>query len=160
MHTQFAAEDPVPRNIIRGYTDLYSNLQLINSTEYSGWDYFTADGGLISNAHDLNIFMTQLFEGQILSEHSMREMMTWLAPETQDQEGFETDFGLGVFRIQTDFGPAYMHSGDAIGYFASMVYFPDQKVCITWAVNSNYGEVDELTQSKAAMNHIFASILE
>jgi D-alanyl-D-alanine carboxypeptidase len=61
--TQFAATDPVPDGIIRGDVDLYSNLNLVNATYYSGWDYFTADGGLISNAHDLTIFMTHLFQG-------------------------------------------------------------------------------------------------
>ena len=38
--TQFAAEDPVPKNIIRGYIDFYSKLQLMESTNYSGWDYY------------------------------------------------------------------------------------------------------------------------
>ena len=60
-HTQFASTDPVPEGIVRGYVDLYSNMNLINSTYYSGWDYHTADGGLISNAHDLNRFMDALF---------------------------------------------------------------------------------------------------
>ena len=52
---------------------------------------------------------------------------------------------LGIFRIETSYGPAYLHSGDAIGYFAGMVYFPDQEITISWAVNGNYGKVDELT---------------
>jgi D-alanyl-D-alanine carboxypeptidase len=63
-------------------------------------------------------------------------------------------------KIETEFGPAYMHSGDAIGYFASMVYFPEQEVTITWAVNGNYGKVDQFTQSKDAMNKIFEVVLE
>ncbi len=62
--TQFAAEDPVPENIIRGYIDFYSKLQLMESTHYSGWDYYTADGGLISNVHDLSVFMRALFNGE------------------------------------------------------------------------------------------------
>lgn len=33
--TKFAAEYPIPDGIIRGYVDLYSNLQLINATNYS-----------------------------------------------------------------------------------------------------------------------------
>ena len=51
--TRFAAEDPVPEGIIQGYIDLYSNLNVVNATYYSGWDYFTADGGLIGNALSL-----------------------------------------------------------------------------------------------------------
>lgn len=157
--TQFAAEDPVPDGIIRGYVDLYSKLNLINATYYSGWDYFTADGGLISNAYDLNKFLTGLFQGKLLSEKSLQEMLRWQAPKSQDADGFPTQFGLGIFRIETAYGPAYLHSGDAIGYFASMVYFPEQKTTISWAVNGNYGKVDDFTQSKAAMENIFASVL-
>ena len=157
--TQFAATDPVPDGIIRGYVDFYSNLNLINATYYSGWDYFTADGGLISNTNDLSIFMTQLCQGNLLGQQSLNEMMSWTAPKDGYGDGFETFYGLGIFRIETDYGPAYLHSGDAIGYFASMVYFPDQEVTISWAVNGNYGKVDELTQSKQAMENIFNTVL-
>lgn len=158
--TQFAATDPVPNNIVRGYIDQYSNLNLINSTQYSGWDYFTADGGLISNAHDLNVFLTHLFEGNLLSDASLQEMMDWQSPKEQDSEGFVTRYGLGIFGIETDYGPAYIHSGDAIGYFASMVYFPNQQTTITWAVNANYGKIDDFTQSKDVMEKIFKAVLD
>jgi D-alanyl-D-alanine carboxypeptidase len=158
--TRFAAQDPIPDGIIRGYVDLYSNLQLINATNYSGWDYFTADGGLISNAYDLNLFLTSLVSGKLLSSSSLDEMMTWQLPSEQDPEEFPLYYGLGIFKIETEFGPAYLHSGDAIGYYASMVYFPAQKVTITWAVNGNYGKVDEFTQTKDAMNRIFTAVLK
>ena len=157
--TRFAAEDPVPVGIIQGYVDFYSNLNVINATRYSGWDYFTADGGLIANSFDLNEFLTQLFEGGILSEESLNEMRSWQAPNKQAKEGFDTYFGLGIFMIDTEFGPAYIHSGDAIGYFASMVYFPDQNVTITWATNGNYGKIDTFISSKKAMESIFRRVL-
>jgi D-alanyl-D-alanine carboxypeptidase len=158
--TQFAAIDPVPDGIVRGYVDFYSNLNLINATYYSGWDYYTADGGLISNSYDLNKFMTKLFQGEILSEESLAEMLSWVEPSEGNGDGFKTFYGLGIFKIETDFGPAYIHSGDAIGYFASMAYFPNQKVTITWAVNANYGKVDEFTQSKKAIEKIYKVALD
>jgi D-alanyl-D-alanine carboxypeptidase len=158
--TRFAATDPVPDGIIQGYADFYGNLNLINTTMYSGWDYYTADGGLISNAYDLNRFLTALFQGETLTSQSMAAMTGWIAPGEQDDDGFETYYGLGIFKIVTDFGPAYLHSGDAIGYFASMVYFPDQQTTIAWAVNGNYGALDEISQSKEAMNRIFETVFE
>jgi len=158
--TQFAAEDPVPKGIVRGYVDFYSNFNLINSTYYSGWDYYTADGGLISNAHDLNVFLHALFNGQVLTEVSMNKMLDWQEPKEQETEGFKTSYGLGIFKIETEFGPAYIHSGDAIGYFASMVHFPGQNATITWAGNGNYGKIDRYTQSKEAMENIFLHVLE
>ena len=158
--TQFAALDPVPDGIVRGYIDLYSKMELTNATYYSGWDYFTADGGLISNAHDLNIFLTNLFQGNIISQSSLQEIMDWQLPKEMDSDVFVTHYGLGIFQIETKYGPAYIHSGDAIGYFASMAYFPNQKTTITWAVNANYGKIDDIAQSKEAMISIFEVLLQ
>jgi len=155
VFTQCAATDPVPDDIIRGYVDFYSNRNLINATFYSGWDYFTADGGLISNTFDLNIFMTALFSGQLLSASSMEEFLSWQTPKKEYGNGFETHYGLGIFKIITQYGEAYIHSGDAIGYAASMVYFPEQQVTITWAVNGNYGKLDDIVQSVEGMERIF-----
>jgi D-alanyl-D-alanine carboxypeptidase len=159
VFTQCAATDPVPADIIRGYVDFYSNMNLINATFYSGWDYFTADGGLISNAYDLNIFMTALFSGQVLSASSVEEFLKWQTPKSDYGDGFETHYGLGIFKIITRYGEAYIHSGDAIGYAASMVYFPEQQVTITWAVNGNYGKLDEIVQSLEGMEKIFGAAL-
>lgn len=158
--TQFAAQDPVPENIIQGYVDFYSNLNVINATNYSGWDYYTADGGLIGNTADLSLFLNRLFQGNIVSQKSLDEMTSWKTPVEQEGDGFETHYGLGIFRIDTDYGPAYMHSGDAIGYYASMVYFPEQEVAISWAANGNYGKIDEFTQSKETMDTIFQRVLD
>lgn len=158
--TSFAATDPVPGNIINGYVDFYSNLNVMNSTYYSGWDYFTADGGLISNAYDLNTFLTALFAGELISENSLTEMMDWRLPNNPDSEFYPVYYGLGIFKMDTPWGSAYFHSGDAIGYYASMVYFPDEETTVTWAVNGNYGAIDEYTQSKDAMDNIFQTVFD
>jgi D-alanyl-D-alanine carboxypeptidase len=156
--TQFAAEDPVPENIIRGYIDFYSKLQLMESTNYSGWDYYTADGGLISNVHDLSVFMRALFNGELISEKSLQEMLTWQIPKNPDPAFYPMSYGLGIFKIETSYGNAYHHSGDAIGYFATMIYFEDSKTTLVWAANGNYGKIDELISSKSAMEKIFNTV--
>ncbi|MCB0630105.1 MAG: serine hydrolase domain-containing protein [Saprospiraceae bacterium] len=157
--TQFAAIDPVPENIVHGYVDLYSKLNVIDATQYSGWDYFTADGGLISNAFDLATFLQALFEGKILQASSLEEMMQWQLPKDSSDDLYDTAFGLGIFRMNTPYGPAYMHSGDAIGYYAAMFYFPSQQLAVSWAVNGNYGKIDQFTQTAEAMDHLFKHIL-
>lgn len=156
--TLFAATDPVPDGIIRGYVDLYSNLNVINATYYSGWDYFTADGGLISNAYDLNVFLTSLFDGDIISQASLAEMMNWKIPKDEDSDFFPLAYGLGIFKMETDWGPAYFHSGDAIGYYACMSYFPKRGTTICWAANGNYGNIDEFTLTQSAMQNIFSTV--
>jgi len=156
--TSFAATDPVPLGTIRGYVDFYSNLDVINATYYSGWDYFTADGGLISNPYDESVFFTALLSGQIISQASLEEMLTFKAPNDPDPDFFPIYYGLGIFKIETPYGIAYMHSGDAIGYYAIMVYFPEQQTTICWAVNGNYGKIDEFTSSETAMDNIFSTV--
>lgn len=153
--TQFAFQNPVPDNIIRGYADFYSNLNVINVTNYSGWDYNTADGGLISNAYDLNTFFTSLARGEIISQSSLNEMTDWITPNEENTDFFPISHGLGIFKIETQWGDAYIHSGDAIGYYASMVYFPHQETTICWTVNGNYGKIDDFTSTKEAMESIF-----
>lgn len=156
--TQFAATDPVPDGIARGYIDLYSNLQVIESTYFSGWDYYTADGGLISNPYDLSVFFRALMDGQILTEQSLNEMLTWKSPNEPDADFFPISYGLGIFKIETPQGIAYMHSGDAIGYYANMLYFPDDSTTIIYAVNSNYGKIDQIVSTKEAMEKIINAI--
>jgi len=152
--TSFAAKDPVPPGIVRGYIDWYSNLQVIESTYFSGWDYYSADGGLISNPCDLNNFFRALMNGQVLNSNSLAEMLTWQAPKEQDPESFNIWYGLGIFKMDTPQGIAYTHGGDAIGYYCNMFYFPDDGTTVVYASNGNYGKIDEYISSKTAVEHI------
>lgn len=160
VHTQFAGKNPVPDGIVRGYIDLYSNLQVIESTYNSGWDYYTADGGLISNPYDMNNFFRALMNGEIITSASLNEMLTFATPKKTDPNFFPIQYELGVFKIETPKGIAYMHSGDAIGYYANMLYFPDDGTTIVYAVNSNYGKIDEFVSTKSAMEKIISVIKE
>lgn len=152
--TTFAAEDHIPTGIVRGYIDMYSNLQVVESTYFSGWDYYTADGGLISNPYDMSVFFRALMSGQIINSNSLNEMLNWKTPKDPDPEFFPISYGLGIFKIDTDKGIAYMHSGDAVGYYANMLYFPDDSTTIVYAVNSNYGKIDQFVSTKEAMEKI------
>ncbi len=156
--TKFAAEDHIPSGIVRGYIDMYSNLQVVESTYFSGWDYYTADGGLISNPYDLNVFFRALMSEQIINSSSLNEMLTWKTPKEKDTDYFPISYGLGIFKIETNKGIAYMHSGDAVGYAASMMYFPDDSTTIVYAVNSNYGKIDQYVSSKEAIEKILNAI--
>ncbi|MCC7520651.1 MAG: beta-lactamase family protein [Flavobacteriaceae bacterium] len=152
--TSFAGENPIPDGTVRGYIDLYSNLNVIESTYYSGWDYYTADGGLISNPYDMNVFFRALMNGQIIQNASLNQMLDWKTPQDPDEDFFPISYGLGIFKIETDFGIAYMHSGDAIGYFATMLYFPSNQSTIVYAANSNYGKIDAFISTKEAIHHV------
>ena len=156
--TKFAAEDHVPQGIARGYIDMYSKLEVLESTYFSGWDYYTADGGLISNPYDMSVFFRALMDGKIVNTGSLHEMLIWETPNEPDPEFFPIDYGLGIFKIETPQGAAYMHSGDAIGYYANMIYFPDDSTTIVYAVNSNYGKIDRFVSTREAMEKIISTI--
>ena len=157
--TLFAATNPVPAEIVRGYADFNGNMQLTDATYFSGWDYYSADGGLISTPYDLNVFLTALMNGQLLSANSMNELFDTKQPLNPEDDFFPISYGLGIFKIQTQWGEAWMHSGDAIGYYCTMIYFPLRQTTLVWAVNGNYGKIDALVSSKKAMEMIFDAIL-
>lgn len=152
--TRFAATDPVPRAVVRGYVDMYSKLEVVESTYFSGWDYYTADGGLISNVYDMNLFFRALMSGQIINAASLSEMLTWRQPQTMPSDFFPIAYGLGIFKIETPQGIAYMHSGDAVGYFANMLYFPSDGTTLVYTVNSNYGKIDQFISARDALQNI------
>ena len=156
--TKFAAEDHIPYATVRGYIDMYNNKQVVESTYFSGWDYYTADGGLISNPYDMNVFFRALMNGQLINSNSLNQMLTFKMPKELDQEFFPLAYGLGIFKIETDKGIAYMHSGDAVGYYANMLYFPADSTSIVYAVNSNYGKIDQFVSTKEAMEKIISTI--
>lgn len=156
--TKFAAEDHIPYGTVRGYIDMYSNFQVLESTYFSGWDYYTADGGLISNPYDMNVFFRALMNGQIINSNSLNQMLNWKTPKEPDPAFFPISYGLGIFKIETEKGIAYMHSGDAIGYYANMLYFPSDSTTIVYAVNSNYGKIDQYVSTKEAMEKIISVI--
>jgi D-alanyl-D-alanine carboxypeptidase len=157
-NTSFAGKKPVPDGIVRGYIDMYSNFNVIESTYFSGWDYYTADGGLISNAYDMNIFFKALMNGEVINAISLQKMLSWKTPKEVPVDFFSISYGLGIFRIETPKGIAYMHSGNAIGYDANMFYFPSDSTTIIITANSNYGKIEALVSSKEAMEKIINQV--
>lgn len=156
----FASKNPVPHNIARGYIDLYSNYKITESTFYSGWDYYTADGGLISNPYDMSLFFQKLMSAEVINAESLQEMLEWKSPNKQDDNFFPIQYGLGIFKMITPHGDVYFHSGDAIGYYANMMYIPSTKSVIVYAVNSNYGKLDEWVSTKKAIEKILETTWE
>ena len=158
--TFFDPANPIPAGLARGYIDMYSDLNLVESTRYSGWDYYTADGGLISNPYDLSIFMRGLFGGKLLNPASLQQMQQWRKPRNGESGSSPIEFGLGIFRTETRYGYAVFHSGDAIGYYGRMMLFPESNTVICWLTNGNYGKLDELVSSKAAMDRVVETVFE
>jgi D-alanyl-D-alanine carboxypeptidase len=80
-------------------------------------------GGFATSAADLDTFMRALFEGDLLTEESLNEMMT------VDSQVFGFDYGLGLGVVYPPNGgdqPMYGHWGD-FGWDAGALYDPEAR---------------------------------
>jgi len=111
------------RNVARGYADLYGNGILL---DVSLWDNAEgngkADGGLISTAGDLYLFMHALFNGSLLYPATLDDMKKIQLPSCNSPE-CEYGLGLEIWRVKS--GLAYGHNGALIGIEANALYYED-----------------------------------
>lgn len=111
------------RNVARGYAELYSDGKLFDVTT---WDRAEgdgeADGGLISTAKDLQLFITGLFSNRLVSAATLQEMKR-IQLKGCDSPGCEYGLGLEIWR--TAVGRAYGHNGGLAGIEANVLYYED-----------------------------------
>ncbi|MBC7936990.1 MAG: beta-lactamase family protein [Rhizobacter sp.] len=157
-HTRFNINDPVPADLARGYTDYYNTGKPFESTYFNGWDYYTADGGLHAVPTDLCLIMRALFEGRLINFPTLVEMLQTVPGN--EPGFFNIAYGLGIFIIQTPYGTAAFHSGDAIGYFGTVLYFPATGTTVSWMTNGNYGFIDPMINTKEAFLRILGRVFQ
>lgn len=85
-------------------------------------------GAIVSNVTDLNIFIQQLFSGNIVSDKSLGLMKT-----------IKNDYGLGMFQFSYLDELNYGHTGGIDGFQSVAVYFPNTELAISITSNAvNY----------------------
>ena len=90
-------------------------------------------GGLATTAHDLAKWAKLLYEGRIIHESLMDDLLAGVPAKL----GPETRYGLGVIIRPTALGVTYGHSGFMPGYQTDVMYFPQLKAAIAVQVNSS-----------------------
>jgi D-alanyl-D-alanine carboxypeptidase len=90
-------------------------------------------GGLATTSDDLVKWAKLLYEGRVLPESLMDDLLTGVPARL----GPETRYGLGVIIRPTALGMTYGHSGFMPGYQTDVMYFPDMKLAIAVQVNSS-----------------------
>lgn len=100
-------------------------------------------GAMISNPHDLAVWIRALFEKRVVPERQLDEMTTLVSDKTglplgevsADEPG---GFGLGIGRAyRKELGGAYwFYEGQTLGFRAIFAYWPQYDLIITGAVNS------------------------
>jgi D-alanyl-D-alanine carboxypeptidase len=100
------------------------------------WEW--AGGGFASTTSDLARWAKALYEGQVLPQPLLDQMLS----STSVGEG--ASYGLGVEITQTKFGKAYGHGGEFFGYLSDMKYFP--KYGFAAAIQINADGPDTITE--------------
>jgi D-alanyl-D-alanine carboxypeptidase len=133
------------RNVVRGYVDFYNNGKLM---DVSQWDRAEGDGqpdgGLITNAEELNKFMRALFGGQLVSLATLEEMKKIQLPGCNSPE---CEYGLGLELWRTDAGIAYGHNGSLAGLEANALYYEETGgISVLYKNNGNFSDKRFLDQ--------------
>lgn len=100
-------------------------------------------GAIVSNPTDLNIFIEQLFLGNIVSKQSLEKMET-----------IENGYGFGMFNFsyldELNFG----HTGGIDGFRSFTIYFPQDKFAISMLSNGlNYSQKELLIAISNTFHH-------
>lgn len=90
-------------------------------------------GGIVSTPGDLNKFIEGLFNGKLVSESSLAQMMT-----------IKDNFGMGLVKIPFGNKTFYGHSGVIDGFTASMAYNPADKLAVSITSNGHSYTNNEL----------------
>jgi D-alanyl-D-alanine carboxypeptidase len=103
-----------------------SMLQQVNVASLKG------DDGIVCTPLDAVKFIKGLMEGKILSEASMKEMLTFV----KDEKG-NPKYGMGIFYFDLGGLVAYGHGGGGLGAGCALMYVPSQKTYLFLATNLN-----------------------
>lgn len=85
-----------------------------------------ASGGMVSSAIELNVFLSALFNGKLISEKSLEQML----PKNKNE------YGLGIEKLPFSNPEGYTHGGRIENYFSEYWYFPKEKLGIVTLSNA------------------------
>lgn len=85
-----------------------------------------ASGGIASTAVELNIFLSGLFNGKLISEQSLKLML----PKNKGE------YGMGIEKLPFNNPEGYTHGGRIENYFSEYWYFPKEKLGIVTLANA------------------------
>lgn len=110
-------------------------LLLFRMSEFSA--YWTA-GAMFSTAEDVAKWSHALFRGNVLSQASLDQMLTFHSPTPGEPQMI--GYGLGTLKFAPELmagEEAYGHGGWVFGYSSAMAFLPDYNVSISILLNLN-----------------------
>jgi D-alanyl-D-alanine carboxypeptidase len=97
------------------------------------WTSAEAAGGYFSTPIDLVMWGHALYSGQVLSPASLAQMTTFSPASSSYYNGY----GLGCQRFPYLSRIYWGHGGNYYGYAASMMYYPQDSICIALLINQD-----------------------
>lgn len=92
-----------------------------------------AAGGVVSTAHEMAIFIKNLFNAKLTSKESLKQMKSFVKGSVA---GEESDYGFGLMRRKSPFGNIYGHGGVGVGYQNATYYIESEDISISLVFNS------------------------
>jgi len=94
-------------------------------------------GGFASTAEDLARWAKLLYEGKVLKEEMLDQMLAGVAANEGRGSGAGNKYGLAVQIRPSDWGVSYGHGGWFPGYRSEMEYFPQNKIAVAVQFNTD-----------------------
>lgn len=99
----------------------------------SNLEIYDGAGAIVSNPTDLNIFYDALFEGKMVSEKSLTEMMK-----------IKDDYGIGLYQMSFYERTALGHAGDVNGFQSASQYYSEDNMIFSFISNGTGMDRNEL----------------
>ncbi|HKA17292.1 MAG TPA: serine hydrolase domain-containing protein [Blastocatellia bacterium] len=94
-------------------------------------------GGFASTAEDLARWAKLLYEGKVLKNVTLAQMLEGVTANEGRGSGAGNKYGLAVQIRPSEFGVSYGHGGWFPGYISEMEYFPQHKVAVAIQFNTD-----------------------
>lgn len=110
-------------------------------------------GALVATAENTALWTKALFEGDVLSQASLDEMLSFNSPVSHPAA---MGYGLGTMTFASSHATSWGHTGDIFGYASITMYVPENQISI--AVLANQG-LDESVKIAIA-NDLLDAVLQ
>jgi D-alanyl-D-alanine carboxypeptidase len=152
---------PWPPGLVNSYAEFYRAGEIVNFSDIQNYltRFTMGEDGIMATVEDLADFFDALFEGEIVSQSSLDQMLTRVSEETPNFSGSDDwDYGLGIMILNTAYGLTVGHEGGLVANQADVRYFPESKVTVVVCYNVLGDFIWDLDEEFKA--ELFAAVFE
>jgi len=119
-------------SLVNSYLDRFSTgvVENVSQLQQVSISFSKGDDGIIATPLDALNFLRGLLEGQLITDNSLHEMMTWVNNSNGDPI-----YGLGLYHVSYYGKNGYGHGGAGAGAGCGLYYFPDKQVYVFLGTN-------------------------